>query len=98
MQRITAKSLACLGLAVALQTLATTPASATEDAPRHHARAERAAAIAPLAALQADSLVESYGVGVHLGFLNTPYTLAPQVAAALRTLGVRHVRDDLILS
>lgn len=102
MYRIRATLVACLGLFVAVQGLAASPASAasadTERAGRQHAQTDKAAVITPLAAAQADSLVESYGVGIHLGFLNTPYTNAPQVATALKTLGVRHVRDDLILS
>jgi hypothetical protein len=70
---------------------------------RHQLRTPRrsagkAAAIAPLAAGQADALVESYGVGVHLGFLNTPYVNIVGVSNALKELGVRHVRDDLILA
>ena len=58
----------------------------------------RTAALAALPVRPADSLVDSYGVGVHLGFLDTPYTNVRQVALALEELGVRHVRDDLILS
>ena len=57
-----------------------------------------AADIAPLAAVQADSLVDSYGVGIHLAFLDTPYKDATAVANALSDLGVRHVRDDLLIN
>ena len=45
----------------------------------HHSEAA-AADIAPLAAVQADSLVDSYGIGIHLGFLDTPSKDAPAVA------------------
>ncbi|GAA4376417.1 fibronectin type III domain-containing protein [Nocardioides caricicola] len=51
----------------------------------------------PIPAVQADSVVDGYGVGIHLNFLNTPYRDEDAVAALLRDLGVRHVRDDLYL-
>src|ERR1700759_5274220 len=57
-----------------------------------------AADLTPLPATQADSVVDSYGVGIHLGFLNTPYADATAVANALSNLGVRHVRDDLSIN
>jgi hypothetical protein len=44
-----------------------------------------------------DSIVDAYGVGVHLAYSNTPYADADAVAAAISDLGVRHVRDDLYL-
>jgi hypothetical protein len=44
---------------------------------------------------QADALVDSIGVNVHLGFLGTPYQNFALVQNALQTLGVRHVRDAL---
>lgn len=50
-----------------------------------------------LQALAADDVVDAYGVGIHLNFLNTPYRDADAVTAALTDLGVRHVRDDLYL-
>jgi hypothetical protein len=50
-----------------------------------------------LSAIPADSLVDTYGVGIHLPFLDTPYRNATAVADALDDLGVRHVRDDLYL-
>ncbi len=59
-------------------------------------RAE-AAEIAPLPSVAADSLVDAYGVGIHLAFLDTPYRDATAVANALDDLGVRHVRDDLFM-
>ena len=46
----------------------------------------------------ADSLVDSYGVGIHLAFLDTPYADATAVAVKLSDLGVRHVRDDLFMN
>ncbi|MGY2704703.1 hypothetical protein ACVW2K_004287 [Nocardioides sp. HB32] len=54
-------------------------------------------AVAPLQAISSDSVADSYGVGIHLNFLNTPYQDAGAVADALSGLGVRHVRDDLFL-
>jgi len=45
---------------------------------------------------QADALVDSVGVNVHLGFLGTPYQNFTLVQNALQTLGVRHVRDGLM--
>ncbi len=65
------------------------------QAPGRQASPASAADIAPLAAVQADSLADTYGIGIHLAFLNTPYADAPAVANALSNLGVRHVRDDL---
>ncbi|WP_081682793.1 fibronectin type III domain-containing protein [Marmoricola sp. URHB0036] len=63
--------------------------------PAHGGSSAAAADIAPLPAVQADSLVDAYGVGIHLPFLDTPYRDATAVANALGDLGVRHVRDDL---
>ena len=68
------------------------------QAPGKQASQATAADITPIAAVQADSLVESYGVGIHLPFLNTPYLDATAVANALSDLGVRHVRDDLFMN
>ena len=48
-------------------------------------------------AIPADQVVDSYGIGIHLPFLDTPYADATKVADALSDLGVRHVRDDLFL-
>ncbi len=67
-------------------------------APARQASEASAAEITPLAAIQADSLVDSYGLGIHLAFLNTPYVDATAVANALSDLGVRHVRDDLYMN
>lgn len=52
----------------------------------------------PIRAIAADDVVDRYGVGIHLNFLDTPYRDADAVAAALAELGVRHVRDDLYLN
>lgn len=62
-------------------------------APGHRERRE----IAPLQAVSADSVVDAYGIGIHTYFLDTPYRDADAVAAAVKDLGVRHVRDDLFL-
>jgi hypothetical protein len=56
------------------------------------------AALASIPAIQADSIADGYGVGVHLAYSNTPYADSDAVAAAIADLGVRHVRDDLYLS
>ncbi|MCW2838141.1 MAG: hypothetical protein JWQ15_2255, partial [Marmoricola sp.] len=72
----------------------------TEVPERHSmdASAAEPVPIAPLAAIPADSLVDSYGVGIHLAFLDTPYADATAVADKLSELGVRHVRDDLFMN
>lgn len=67
------------------------------QSPGQHGEA-RAADITPIAARAADSLVDSYGIGIHLPFLDTPYKDATAVADALSDLGVRHVRDDLYMN
>jgi hypothetical protein len=47
-------------------------------------------------AVSADNVVDSAGVNVHLNWLGTTYyTRFPGVLAALKALGVRHVRDEL---
>ena len=55
------------------------------------------AAPAQLQAIQADSVVDGFGVNIHLPFLDTPYANADAVANAVGDLGVRHVRDELRL-
>lgn len=80
-------------LAVVLAALAPAPASAAD----RHTRPARAA-VTSYDAIPADSVVDSYGIGIHLNFLDTPYADASAVASALRNLGVRHVRDDLFLN
>src|SRR5687767_10611605 len=57
----------------------------------------QAADFTPLPARESDSVVDGYGVGVHLPFLDTPYRDPNAVGNALSDLGVRHVRDDLYL-
>ena len=52
----------------------------------------------PVTASAADSLVDSYGVGVHLNWLDTPYADATKMIDALSSLGVRHIRDDYYLN
>ncbi|MEP6695602.1 MAG: fibronectin type III domain-containing protein [Pseudonocardiales bacterium] len=54
-----------------------------------------AAGLAPVTARQADSLLDAFGVNAHMEYTNTPYANAPAVAAALKTLGVRHIRDRI---
>ncbi len=59
--------------------------------------AASAADYTSIPAVPADSVVDSYGVCIHLAFLDTPYRDATAVADALSDLGVRHVRDDLFM-
>ncbi|WP_460830942.1 fibronectin type III domain-containing protein [Nocardioides hungaricus] len=77
-------------MAVALA-LAATPGASAADRP-----SPRAAAV-EIEAMSADDVVDSYGVGIHLNFLDTPYRDTDAVLRALTDLGVRHVRDDLYL-
>jgi len=46
-------------------------------------------------AVQADSVVDSAGINVHLGFLDTPYVDFAKVQSGLQALGIRHIRDGL---
>ncbi|HEU5038904.1 MAG TPA: fibronectin type III domain-containing protein [Nocardioides sp.] len=80
---------ALLACALAVVVLAPGTAFGAERHPRR--------AIAELPAVPSDSVVDSYGVGIHLNFLDTPYRDTDVVADALAGLGVRHVRDDLYL-
>lgn len=45
----------------------------------------------------AQSFVESIGVNVHMSYDDTAYGDPPAVRAAVRELGVRHVRDGIVL-
>lgn len=47
-------------------------------------------------AVAADAFVDSVGVNVHLGFLDTPYHNFAEVQQALLDLGVRHIRDGMV--
>ncbi len=60
--------------------------------------AAAAVTVAPGPARQADSLVEAFGVNVHMAYGTTPYKDATKIAAALKALGTRHVRDRLRLN
>ncbi|SDT02895.1 Fibronectin type III domain-containing protein [Nocardioides scoriae] len=51
----------------------------------------------PVQARSAASVVDGFGVGVHLAYEDTPYRNTTAVANALAALGVRHVRDDLFV-
>ncbi len=82
-------------LLAALALVVAAPAAATGAPAPERDQGHRA--ITPLDAVQSDSVVDKYGVGIHLNFLNTPYRDADAVAGALADLGVRHVRDDLYL-
>ncbi|MCW2772354.1 MAG: hypothetical protein JWN91_680 [Nocardioides sp.] len=95
MRLIRAGLLSALGLAIAAQgaVLGAAPASAADPG-----RASSGRAVTRIAAIPADSVVDSYGVGIHLNFLDTPYADADAVAQKLDDLGVRHVRDDLFLN
>ena len=50
---------------------------------------------APVAAKSADSVVESIGVNLHLGYDDRVYNEFPKVKAGLQNLGIRHYRDGL---
>src|SRR3954452_16889965 len=54
------------------------------------------AAVVP--ALDAGSVSDSFGVNTHLTYQQGPYADLTGVVGALRTLGVRHVRDALHVS
>ncbi|KQW49052.1 hypothetical protein ASC77_10120 [Nocardioides sp. Root1257] len=87
------------GLALLVCSLVVSAGGLLPAAPAHAAAATRPdrSRIAPIAAVPADSVVDAYGVGIHLNFLDTPYADADAVAQRLADLGVRHVRDDLFL-
>ncbi|MET0837701.1 MAG: fibronectin type III domain-containing protein [Marmoricola sp.] len=89
------RTLAATGVALGL-TLGALPAALTT--PAQQGSTATAADITPVPAVQADSLVDSYGIGIHLAFLDTPYKDATATANALSDLGVRHVRDDLYMN
>ncbi len=46
-------------------------------------------------AVPADAVVDSAGINVHLGFLDTPYADFAKVQSGLQALGVRHIRDGM---
>jgi hypothetical protein len=94
MQLIRASLLCALGMVVAAQGAVLAAPAASAATPHEHGRQQ---AITPIDAISADSVVDSYGVGIHLNFLDTPYADADAVAQKLADLGVRHVRDDLFL-
>ena len=41
-------------------------------------------------------LVDSIGVNVHMSYTDTAYRDAERVQGALRSLGIRHVRDGVV--
>ena len=49
-------------------------------------------------AAESDSFVDSIGVQTHVSYINTAYGNWTQVMAALKSLGVRHIRDGLPVS
>ncbi|WP_395692177.1 hypothetical protein [Nocardioides sp.] len=94
---LTAAALIVAALGASL--VATPPAAADAVGPRRPAAGPtlRAGRIVALPAVRSGSVVDAYGVGIHLNFLDTPYLDYQAVADALSDLGVRHVRDDLYL-
>lgn len=88
--RIGTLALAAASFAVALQ-------GAAAATPTPHRDLEPAP-IPRVQAISSNSVVGTYGIGIHTNFLDTPYRDADAVAAAVRDLGVRHVRDDLYLN
>lgn len=55
------------------------------------------AGAAPIAAKQADAVVESIGVNTHLGYTNRNYNEFTTVRQRLLDLGVRYIRDQVSL-
>lgn len=102
MRLIRASLLAALGIVVAAQGIVPGAAAASAATPPEGTSGSSARAgiqsLQPLQAVQADSVVGHYGVGIHTSFLDTPYQDTEAVADALEDLGVRHVRDDLNLN
>lgn len=78
-----------VGLGVTVM-LVSAPVLASSDAARHEP-------IRAVEARPASALVDSVGVAVHLGYLDTPYVETDRVVGALKDLGVRHVRDELLV-
>ena len=54
----------------------------------------RDAAAAPIHALSAEAFVDSVGVNTHLGYTDTAYGQHDALVAALKELGVKHLRDS----
>jgi len=52
--------------------------------------------IAPVQARMADGFAASVGVNVHTNYWDTPYVSLARVTGALRTIGVRGIRDGLV--
>ena len=86
------RRLAAIGLSVLLAV------GAALAAPTSSLSTAEGAELYTVQAVKSDSLVESYGVGVHMAWLDTPYRDSTAVANRLSELGVRHVRDDLYLA
>ncbi len=81
--------------------LAGVTAAPAQSAPRsaqsaHSAQA--AAALPSVQARQADSLADSFGVSLHLNYLDTPYHDTARVKQAIKSLGARHARTNLDMS
>jgi hypothetical protein len=49
-------------------------------------------------ALATQAFVDSIGVNVHMGYTDTAYSNLKAVRAALRELGIRHVRDGVVVN
>ncbi len=79
------------GTGYQLQAQSTNLASATS----HSFTVTAPSGLTPILADTADSLVDSVGIDVHLGYTNTAYGNFPSVTSALQFLKVRHIRDGL---
>lgn len=87
------------GLAAALVgVVLTSPVGVAHAAASEPPRDVQALGVQEVQAIQADSVVDGYGVCIHTNYLNTPYLDYRAVGRALTDLGVRHVRDDLYLA
>jgi hypothetical protein len=62
----------------------------------HDDNGGRSAARGGAAPVPARAFADSVGVNLHLTYTSTPYGNFPRVLAALRQLGVHHIRDGLV--
>ncbi|MFC7492780.1 MULTISPECIES: hypothetical protein [unclassified Nocardioides] len=86
-------------IGTALPTLLLALVAVVDGAPSHAAETDDRPRSDRLGvqAIRSEAVVDSYGVGIHTNYLDTPYRDTAAVAEAVADLGVRHVRDDLYL-
>ncbi len=71
-------------------------ASSADAAPANRRPAAHArTTYSPVTARRSESVVDAYGLGIHTAYWDTPYGDTARLTAALKDLGVEHVRDDL---